>query len=68
MKITEKLKAKLDNAPSDEDVKKILAETKKGVEDAGVILDDAELNEAVGGGNTDLRLKSKNHNYGNFFH
>ena len=66
MKITEKLKAKLDNAASAEETEKILAETKKGVEDAGVILDDAELNEAVGGG-TDLRLNSKNHNYGNFF-
>ena len=66
MKITEKLKAKLDNAASDEDVKKILAETKKGVEDAGIILDDAELNEAAGG-NIDLRLNSKNYNYGNFF-
>ena len=66
MKITEKLKAKLDNAVSAEEAEKILAETKKGVEDAGIILDDAELNEAVGGG-TDLRLNSKNYNYGNFF-
>ena len=66
MKITEKLKAKLDNAASAEEAEKILAETKKGVEDAGVILDDAELNEAAGG-KTDLRLNSKNHNYGNFF-
>ena len=66
MKITEKLKAKLDNAASAEEAKKTLAETKKSVEDAGIILDDAELNEAAGG-NFDLRLNSKNHNYGNFF-
>ena len=39
MKITESLKAKLDNAASNEEVKKILDETKKGVEGAGIILD-----------------------------
>ncbi len=49
MKITESLKAKLDNAASNEEVKKILDETKKGVEDAGIILDEAELNEVAGG-------------------
>ena len=49
MKITESLKAKLDNAASNEEVKKILDETKKSVEGAGIILDEAELNEVAGG-------------------
>ena len=49
MKITESLKAKLDNAASNEEVKKILDETKKSVEGAGIILDEAELNEVAAG-------------------
>ena len=48
MKLTEELKGKLENASEDE-VKKILEETKKEVEEAGVILDDAELDQAAGG-------------------
>ena len=49
MKLTEELKGKLENA-SEEEAKKILEETKKEVEEAGVILDDAELDKAAGGG------------------
>ena len=49
MKLTEELKGKLENA-SEEEAKKILEETKKDVEEAGVILDDAELDKAAGGG------------------
>ena len=48
MRLTEELKGKLENASEDE-AKKILEETKKEVEDAGVILDDAELDKAAGG-------------------
>ncbi len=48
MKLTDELKGKLENA-SEEEAKKILEETKKDVEDAGVILDDAELDKAAGG-------------------
>ena len=48
MKLTNELKNKLNNATPDE-VKKILGETKKNVEDAGVILDDAELDQVSGG-------------------
>ena len=48
MKLTDELKGKLENA-SEEEAKKILEETKKDVKDAGVILDDAELDKAAGG-------------------
>ena len=49
MKLTEDLKNKIDGAKSEEEVKEILGETKKNVEDAGVILDDTELDQAAGG-------------------
>ena len=49
MKLTEDLKNKIDGAKSEEEVKSILAETKQNVEDAGVILDDAELDQVSGG-------------------
>ena len=49
MKLTEDLKNKIDGAKSEEEVKSILAETKQNVEDAGVILDDAELDQISGG-------------------
>lgn len=49
MKLTEQIKEKIDNAQSEEEVKKILAETKQNVEEAGVILDDAELDQVAGG-------------------
>ena len=49
MKLTDELQNKLGNAKSEDEVKKILGETKKNVEDAGVILDDAELDQVSGG-------------------
>ena len=49
MKLTEDLKKKLGGAESEEEVKTILTETKQNVEDAGVILDDADLDQAAGG-------------------
>ena len=49
MKLTEDLKNKIDGAKSEEEVKEILGETKKNVEEAGVILDDAELDQVSGG-------------------
>ncbi len=49
MKLTEKLQNKIDGAKSEQEVKTILAETKRNVEDAGVILDDAELDQISGG-------------------
>ena len=49
MKLTEKLKNKIDGAKSEQEMKTILAETKQNVEDAGVILDDAELDQVAGG-------------------
>ena len=49
MKLTDDLKNKIDGAKSEEEVKEILGETKKNVEEAGVILDDAELDQVAGG-------------------
>ena len=49
MKLTDELKGKLESAASEEEAKKILGEAKKSMEAAGVILDDAELDQAAGG-------------------
>ena len=49
MKLTDELQNKLGNAKSEDEVKKILGETKKNVEEAGLILDDAELDQVSGG-------------------
>ena len=49
MKLTDELQNKIGNAKSEDEVKKLLGETKKNVEDAGVILDDAELDQVSGG-------------------
>ena len=50
MKLTDKIKEKIDNAKSEEEVKTILESVKGGAEDAGVILDDEDLDKASGGG------------------
>ena len=52
MELTKELKEKPENAESKDEVKDILAKTKQNVEDAGVILDDAELDKAAGGYHT----------------
>ena len=49
MQFTNEVKDRLEKAESAEEVKNIISETKKGVEEAGVILDDAELDKAAGG-------------------
>jgi len=49
MKFTEKLKERLENAASKEEKSKLLEQTRKDVEEAGIILDEAELEEVVGG-------------------
>ncbi len=49
MELTDNLKKKLGEAQTEEEVEEILGETKKNVEAAGVILDDADLDEAAGG-------------------
>ena len=49
MKLTEELKGKLENAGSAEEARKILGKTREAVEEAGIILDDAELDQAAGG-------------------
>ncbi len=49
MKLADDLKKKLESAQSKEEKASILAETKKGAENAGVILDDTELDNVAGG-------------------
>ncbi len=49
MKITDELKEKLEGAKNEEEAKKIIEETKKNAEEAGVVLDDSELDKAAGG-------------------
>ena len=49
MKFTDELKEKIDNAGSEEEVKAILEDVKNGAEEAGVILNDAELDLVAGG-------------------
>ncbi|MCR5098977.1 MAG: hypothetical protein K6B14_08515 [Lachnospiraceae bacterium] len=55
MKLTDELKGKLEGA-TPEEAKKNLGEAKKNVEDAGVILDDAELDQAAGGGGDPIKI------------
>ena len=49
MKLTDQIKEKIDNAQSKEEVKTILDNVKDGAEEAGVILDDDELDQVAGG-------------------
>ena len=49
MKLSDDLKKKLEAAQSKEEAEAILAEAKKAAEDAGVILDDAEMDQVAGG-------------------
>ena len=49
MKFTKKIKDKIDNAKSEEEVKSILKDVKGGAEEAGVILDDEDLDKVAGG-------------------
>ena len=49
MKLTDELQNKLGNEKSEDEVKKILGETKQNVEEAGVVLDDAEIDQVAGG-------------------
>jgi hypothetical protein len=49
MKLTDKLKKKIENATSEKEVKDILENIKGGVEAAGLILDDEELDKVAGG-------------------
>ena len=49
MKLTDKLQNKLENAKSEDEVKKILGETKQNVEEAGLTLDDDEVDQVAGG-------------------
>lgn len=55
MKLTEKIKEKIDNAKSEEEVKTILENVREEAEDAGLILDEEELDKAAGGNKTEFR-------------
>ena len=59
MKLTGELKKQVEKADS-------MDEKKRLIEEAGMELTDEEM-DIVSGGSTDLRLNSKNHQYGNFF-
>lgn len=50
MKLTDQIKEMIENAKSEEEVKTILENVKEGAEDAGLILDDEDLDRASGGG------------------
>ena len=52
MELTKQRKNQLSNAKSSDEIDTILAETKKSVEEAGLILDDTDLDIASGGLNT----------------
>ncbi len=49
MRLTKETETSLKNAASAEEANKILSETKKGVEEAGVILDEEDLDKIAGG-------------------
>ena len=49
MKLTDQIKEQIDNAKSEEEVKTILENVKDGAEEAGVILDDEDLDKVAGG-------------------
>ncbi len=61
MKLTGELKKHVEKADSREEKKRL-------IEEAGMELTDEEMDIVSGGGESiDLRLNSKNYNYGNFF-
>ena len=59
MKLTDELKKKIDNASSEEEVKAILGDVKDGAKDAGIILDDEELDKVAAGGSICKARKSR---------
>ena len=49
MEFTNDLKKKLENAQDKEEAQAIIDKTKKGAEEAGIILSDDDLDKAAGG-------------------
>ncbi len=49
MKLTDELKKKIDDAKSEEEVKAILGEVKDGAKEAGILLEEGELDKVAGG-------------------
>ncbi len=49
MKLTDELKKKIDDAKSEEEVKAILGDIKNGAEEAGILLEEEELDKVAGG-------------------
>ena len=56
MEFTNDLKKKLEGAQNKDEAQAIIDETKKGVEAAGVILDDEDLDKAAGGLRSNSRI------------
>ena len=52
MRLTDRVKDKIDNAKSEEEVKTILENVKGGAKEAGLILDDEDLDKVAGGNST----------------
>ena len=59
MKLTGELKKQVEKTDNRDEKKRL-------IEEAGMELTDEEM-DIVSGGSHDLRLNSKNHNYGDFF-
>ncbi len=59
MKLTGELKKQVEKTDNRDEKKRL-------IEEAGMELTDEEM-DIVSGGSLDLRLNSKNYNYGNFF-
>ncbi len=55
MEFTSDLKKKLENAQNKEEAQAIIDETKKGAEEAGIILSDDDLDQAAGGSTSIFR-------------
>jgi hypothetical protein len=53
MEFTNDLKKKLEGAQNKEEAQAIIDETKKGAEEAGIILSDDDLDQAAGGASFD---------------
>ena len=50
MELTKKVKEKLEGIQTEAEAKAIIEEVKKEAEEAGIVLDDKDLDEVAGGG------------------
>ena len=54
MELTKKVKEKLEGVQTEAEAKAIIEEVKKEAEEAGIVLDDKDLDEVAGGGTWSL--------------